>query len=105
MGEDGGELAVNEREGPTKGGRPCLVGRHLLKIQELSKTLPGFNQEEKLFSMANDGLEVEKAEQSERIKTRHHHLFILPNSLIHTLAENETNSVGLVRISLLELAI
>ena len=104
MGEDGGELAVNEREGSTKGGRPSLVGRHLLKIQELSKTLPGFNQEEKLFSMATAGLEVEKAEQSERIKTRQHHLFIL-YSLTHTLAENQTNSVGLARVSLLELAI
>ena len=54
--------------------------------------------------MATDGLEVKKADQSERIKTRQHHPFIL-NSLTHTLAESQTNSVGLARISLLELAI
>ena len=46
----------------------------------------------------------EVAQQSERIKTRQHHQFIL-YSLTHTLAENQTNSVGLARISLLELAI
>ena len=54
VGEDGGKLAVNEREGSTKGGRPSLVGRHLLKIQELSQTLPGCHQKEKLLSKVRE---------------------------------------------------
>ena len=52
--------------------------------------------------MATDGLEVKKAEQSEIIKTRQHHLFILLNS--STLIESETNSVGVTRIPIWELA-
>ena len=70
MGEAGGELPGYAREASSAGGRPRLPRWHLLQIQELRLSAAW-------LPAAQHGLDEEKVEQSERIKTRQHHMFIL----------------------------